>query len=499
MKTNRGSDTAKRVSSGRRIQFRRWRGQPVAYKNVLASELIDILRTACRESITAEGSARTRLVSIPVGKSVSYDLGLAKPFLMERGFANHICMHRPRGKDLLQHPDRSEYALNNVIIRHLTIKLDQPFVGRSSAGWEIMNWALKLHIEHCRFIPTSPNSATIEFPWCGRFRFYRNDFAFSGRGGRGWLLVFGSGSDVALQRNRFLESDIDLISLPESADSRIEELSWEGHNAYLLRDENFFKEMIRRTHRLPQSARLTTVDSHYSTPHVGLWRVTLVANTGIRRILMRCSAKHYAFRGRNHVQSLHFDESRADRRDLIVYLGPRERIDPDFLSSLHHRELFLWLRGLADGRGDASLVGRLDRHLDRIEYFLTKQYGASVHDGVSAWTEYWQDRVRHGWRRWSSDFYASWMRPLVLGVFGYVAFNALAWFWIETFTVSDWIAFCLRRIDRIPFYTAGLKDLYPVDYASLSSANKNWLRCVGLLQNIWIAMWGFAFSKAVRR
>ena len=156
--------------------------------------------------------------------------------------------------------------------------------------------------------------------------FFRNDFTFSGSGNRGWLLVFGSMSDVAFHRNRFFESDMDLISHPQIERlAHPENCLGRNHSAYLLKDESFFRAMIRRTHELPESARLTTVDSHYSTPHVGLWRVTLVANTGIRRVLMRCSAKHYAFRGRNEIQSLHFDEPRTDMKDTVVYLGSRER------------------------------------------------------------------------------------------------------------------------------------------------------------------------------
>lgn len=429
----------------------------------------------------------------------SFDFDMAASFLKDKGLGKHIGFHQPRGKHLPLYTERSTYAINNLIVRRLTIDLDEAFVGGNRGDWEVMNYGLKVHFEHCRFIPMSPNSATIDFPWPGRFRFFRNDFAFSGSGGRGWLLVFGSMSDVAFHHNRFLESDIDLISRHESSDSLIQKLSWDDHGAYLLRDEDFFKAMIRRAHGLPESARLATLDSHYSTPHVGLWRVTLAGNTGVRNVQMRCSAKHYAFRGRNQIQSLHFGESKEDMKDSMIYIGARERIDPDFLSPLNHRELFLHLRGLADGRGDSALMGRFERHVDRIEYFLTREDKVSVRDGGAAWIEYSQDRIRHSWRRWSSDFYGSWMRPLLLGILGYVGLNALAWFWIEAFTLTDWIAFSLRRVDRIPFYTAGLRELHPLGYDSVTATAKNWLRAIGLVQNVWIAMWGFAFGKAIRR
>ena len=499
MTTSPGANPPERFRFGSRIRLQRWRATRETHKSVLASELTEVLRTACQESITSETSARTRIVPVPTGKGISYDLALARPFLKEKGFGNHIVMRQPRGKNLSRRPERSKFALNNIVVRRLAIKLDCPLVGGSRVGWELMNWAMMLHFQHCRFIPMNPNSATMEFPWCGRFRLVDNDFAFSGSGGRGWLLVFGNMSEVSFERNRFFESDIDLISGRESSDSHIHRLSWENHNAYLLKDEGFFKAMIRRTHGLPDSARLAIPDSHYSTPHVGLWRVTLIGNSGIRKVQMRCSAKYYAFGGRNKIQSLYFGESKEDMRDSMVYLGPRERIDSDFVSPLHHRDLFLYLKHVADDRGDGTLVGRLERHVNRIEYFLTKEYGVSVQNGIAAWIEHWQDRIRHAWRRWSSDFYGSWMRPLFLGTIGYVGLNGLAWLWIEAFTVTDWVSFSLRRVDRIPFYTAGLRELHALDYDNLTATAKNWLRAIGLLQNVWIGMWGFAFGKAVRR
>ena len=42
-------------------------------------------------------------------------------------------------------------------------------------------------------------------------------------------------------------------------------------------------------------------------------------------------------------------------------------------------------------------------------------------------------------------------------------------FWVldKEFNVSDWIAFSLRRIDKIPFYTSGLKELFGPVYECL--------------------------------
>ena len=83
-------------------------------------------------------------------------------------------------------------------------------------------------------------------------------------------------------------------------------------------------------------------------------------------------------------------------------------------------------------------------------------------------------------------------------ILGYLIFNATPIFWIDGFSVSDWLAFSLRRIDRVPFFTAGLAEFHGKLYDSLNLQSKNWLRLVGLLQIVWVTMWGFAFSKAIR-
>ncbi len=430
---------------------------------------------------------------------MSYDLELAISLLTDRGLDDHIVFLQPRGKHFPWHPERSVYATNNVVVRHLTITLDGPLFGDSQADWDPMGRGVKLHFEHCCF-RRRRGMATIDLPWSGEFRFYRNRFIFPTSGISGsWLLIFPSMSDVTFQRNNFDNSDIQMVSGRPAEDSSIQKLSWEGHSAYLLKDDAYYKAMIRRAHQLPESARLKIPDSAYSSQHVGLRHVTLVGNKGIGGLLMRCDASHYAFRGRNHIQSLSFRESRSDLDDTVVYVGRRERIDRHFRAPLRHRSLFLSLKRSAEKNGDARLMSTFQRHIDRTDYFLTKEHRVSVRDGIAGWLEYWQDRCLYSWRRWSSDFYGSWIRPVTFGVLGYVGFNALAWIWIETFTVTDWIAFSLRRVDRIPFYTAGLEDLHRVAYGNLAPGSKNWLRAIGLLQNVWLAMWGFAFGKAIRR
>ena len=255
--------------------------------------------------------------------------------------------------------------------------------------------------------------------------------------------------------------------------------------------------MIRKNQGLPTTVRLEIPDANLS--YLGLYRISFLGNKRIDELYLRCKANDYIFKGVNCINRLYFNELDFNFRDLTsIYFSPRERIDPNFCDSNHHRKLFLSLREFGVKKQDIGLVNALDKQLNRIEYFLTKEQKVPFRSG-NEWIEYWQDRTLYAWRRWSSDFYRSWLRPLLIGVFGYVALNALPWFWIEEFSVSDWVAFSLRRIDKMPFYTSGLKELFGSVYECLPDGSKNWLRFIGLFQVIWAAMWGFSFSKSIKK
>ena len=188
-----------------------------------------------------------------------------------------------------------------------------------------------------------------------------------------------------------------------------------------------------------------------------------------------------------------------EARRTSVYLGPREKIDPDFHNSLQHRSLFLAMRELAAMRHDGRQLAVLDRQLERIEYFLNKgQDSPSVKD-YRIWIEYWQDRVLFGWRRWSSDFYRSWLRPLVALIAGYLLMNATALMVVEGFSVSDWIDLTLRPVSEIASYEASVRRVADREYASVSRSARTLLQLVGLLEVLWIGVWGFALVKAIKR
>ena len=183
-----------------------------------------------------------------------------------------------------------------------------------------------------------------------------------------------------------------------------------------------------------------------------------------------------------------------------IYLGPREKIDPLFYNCLQHRSLFLAMRRLAAINHDSRQLTVLDRQLERIEYFLNKGQGAPSVLDYRVWIEYWQDRALYAWRRWSSDFYRSWLRPLAMLVGGYLLINAVPpAFIVESFSVSHWIDLTLRPVTELATYEASLGRIVGREYDAVSVSGKTILKLAGLVEMVWIGAWAFAFAKAIRR
>ena len=456
-------------------------------KSISSADLTQILEVIHEKSLIKKTDTTTE-----------YDLDLAHPFLKEQRFEDHIltCSQPVRNSTFPLLSERTIYETNNLILRNLDIELELNLHWDKDFIWASVPLWAKWHFEHCRF-KSSSNTQTIFFGWEGSFRFYENEFEFSNSELTGiGLFVFASDSSVLFQKNDFKDNRIQ-IAYTVTDRSDVQELSWAESRAYFVRDSSYYEAMIRKNRELPETVRLEIPDA--SLRHIGLYRISFVGNKRIDALHLRCNANDYIFKGMNCINRLYFNELDFGFRDSTsIYFSPRERIDPNFCDSNHHRKLFLSLREFGVKKQDIDLVNALDKQLSRIEYFLTKEQKVPFLSG-SEWIEYWQDRTLYAWRRWSSDFYRSWFRPLLIGVLGYLVLNAAPWFWIEEFTVSDWIAFSLRHIDRVPFYTAGLEKLYGSVYECLTTRSKNWLRVIGLFQVIWVTMWGFAFSKSIRK
>ena len=399
--------------------------------------------------------------------SYSIDFDLAIPFLEKEGFATHIVYFRPRMKyssTTSLNSDNRVYQINNVIIKDLEITLSQTSLfGKEYAPWDPLS-TFMWHFERCRF--DARQMDYIRFPWSGDFRFHKCQFAFSSTGLRVWIFSFVTSSRVTFQQNDFQNSSVQMSKIPpDQRDMRSN----------------------------------STVDR--------LSRVALVGNKGIDSLTIECRARHYVLRGSNRIDSLSFAEfsSLGLNEDceptgaFYVHFGALEMIDPKFYKPYHHRDLFISIRELAISRHDAWLVKTLDRQIDRIEYFLAKEQPVAFLSSRMKWFHYWQERLLYAWRRWASNFHQSWFRPLLMIVLGYAVFNGLATLWIDGFSVSDWITFMLRPINKVPFYTESLKEQIGTEYNALSAADKNWLRFIGILEVVWLAVWGFVLRKAIVR
>ena len=158
------------------------------------------------------------------------------------------------------------------------------------------------------------------------------------------------------------------------------------------------------------------------------------------------------------------------------------------------------MRRLAAINHDSRQLTVLDRQLERIEYFLNKGKDTPSVLDYRVWIEYWQDRVLYAWRRWSSDFYRSWLRPLAMLVGGYLLINAVPpVFVVESFSVSHWIDLTLRPVAELATYEVSLGRIVGGEYDTVSASGKTILKLAGLIEMIWIGIWAFAFGKAIKR
>lgn len=462
-------------------------------KKISSDELTEVLQVVHKKSFIDEGD-----------KEGWYNLELTRPFLDSKGLLDHIVIHQPRGDELRHLIKRSSiYDTHNLLFRNLDIELkhpwdlDEDFVWTSDPLW--VQW----HFEHCLFHPSSPNMESIVFGWRGNFRFHKNEFDFGdSKEMRSWVFAFRHGSRVRLQGHDFRESHLQIShTLSHEHDlSATQTLSWENRTARIVKDRSYYETMIRKKYIIPETVRL-------HMPDLGPWRpglasLSFLGNRGIDSLQLECNAAYYDFRGMNCISSLRFRQLGTvhdDEAAFAIYFGAREKIDPHFGDPHNHRRMFLTLREIAAKRQDSRIASNFDKQIDRIDYFLTKEQKISLRADWRGWIEYWQDRILYEWRRLSSDYYRSWLIPLMMFLLGYLILNAFPWFCIEQFTVHHWLEFSLRPINRMPFYTAELQGMLRAEYETLSNGAIVLLRLIGFVQVIWIALWGFAFGRSVKR
>ena len=420
-------------------------------KFIKLSELVEILWQFNQESIVHSSE-----------RSFSWNFNRSLNFLQEKDLSDHIAFAPQDQDDFPIDSELNQYGIINVIIQNLQIELDSEKGLTIYSDWQ--HWRplsrSKLHFENCYFEAQHADAMySVIFPWNGHFRFYKNKFDFPTSEYPGyWIFPFEKGSRVTFQQNDFKKNEIQSICSSEKVDNAGDDQT-----------------------NIPTG-------------------VSFVSNRGISRLHIG-GYTTVSITGANRIERLAIDEMNEINvaKSISIFFGLREKIDQDFHYCSHHRNLFLWMRRLAAAKEDARQISILDKHIDRIEYFLNKELKAPCILDYSIWVQYWQDRILYAWRRWSSDFYRSWMRPLCWLVLGYLLLNAAPALYLENFTISHWIEFNLRSVGEIAKYESSLEKIFGVDYESISLRRKNILRTIGFVEVIWIAMWSFAFVKAIKR
>ena len=421
-------------------------------KEIKYSQLIRVFHKICQLSMIEQS-----------GNSSSWDLDLSIPFLKESGLDKNIVFVSRSHKKLPLNSERHLYDINNMVVKKLHIDLDDRSVWEKYDDWKPLNHA-KWHFENCRFVPSVSYAGLMHFAWMGSFRFYKNVFEFQSRGIIGSCLVgFGNGSRVMFQVNDFKGNSIQT-------------------RCFSVAEE-----------------RAADVGTN-SNPHSS-GRISFMGNKGISSLGILEGYASVALTGMNRIGQLWFHPNLDDgtAQELSVYLGPREKIDPDFDYCLQHRNLFTSMRRKAALNQDTRQLNILDKQLERIEYHMNKEQDTPSLFDFRIWIEYWQDRLLYGWRRWSSNFYRSWIRPLLMIVLGYMLLNAAPALFIDSFLLSEWFEFTFRPLGQIAVYEESLRDIVGYRYQDVSSAGKNALRVVGVIEVVWIAMWSFAFARSIRR
>ncbi len=423
-------------------------------KDITLTHLVDVLRKIGEKSLES-----------PTGRYLTYDFSLSSEYVRNQGLKHHIAFETHSGRDnaLPLNSEHHIYDMDNILVRDLVIKLDDWLIWNQVEDWAPVSSA-KLHFERCRFQVPTANEWIFKLPWCGSFRFYKNEFCFPASKHSGhWLFIFVSGSSAWFEGNDFTGNNIQT-----SCNSPVANL-----------DDSNVVPLVER----PRG------------------RISFVANRGVHEFMIREGYSDIEITGMNRIDRLNIDlivEGDGAKR-TSTYLGPREKIDPSFHFSLEQRYVFITMRQLAAMNNDSRQLTVLDRYLERIEYFLNKGEDTPSLLEFFVWFEYWQDRVLYAWRRWSSDFYKSWFRPLAMLVIGYLLLNAIPTLMVESFSISHWINFTLRPVTEIAAYEVSLGRIVGSEYDTVPASTKTLLKLLGLIELVWVGVWGFAFAKSIRR
>ncbi len=425
-------------------------------KTIDLSQLIAVFQKICELSIITRSD-----------QSSCYDFDRSTHYISEYGLDTHIAFPSWKLNPPPLNSEKHLYSMNNIAVRNLHINLDDRSGWTAHDDWQPLSSA-KWHFEFCRFeVSSSTNMWDIQFPWLGSFRFYNNEFHFRSDTYPGhWLFVFRAGSTALFQGNNFQHNTIQTRCVPTNNTSQ------------------------DTTSQLP-----------------GTGTISFVGNKAILDLGILEGYSSISFSGMNHIDSLWFHDNldvnhhveNSCEHEPTVYFGTREKLDRHFNHCLQHRNMFLYLRRLAAMAHDTPQLNILDKHIDRIDYHLNKELIPPPPTDFWIWCEYWQDRLLYAWRRWSSNFYKSWLQPLLMMLLGYMLLNMAPWLLIDDFSFSHWTEFTLRPVREIAEYEQSLSKIIGHDYGDVSPPNKIVLKLIGFTQVIWLAMCSFAFVRSIKR
>ena len=421
-------------------------------KGVEWEELLQILKDICEKSTISDSS---------------WDLELGHKFMSKHEFKDHIWVeYKPtRIRD-----KRITPGLNNIVFKNLDIKeITGSFLREYFDNCTLVLQGriyFGLRFERCRF---DLRSNGIILPFAGNYSFYRNKFKYKNEGIIGhWLFCFGAGSDVFFEKNDFDDNSVQIACDFRYFDKHFvkRKMTWQHVEARCLDGSAYYEAMIRKTYDLPDSVPLLLTNTGYSQ-HFGFDEIWFVGNRRIDNLSLRTNGKHTFFNGINSIKALNLEDegTHSINRNVRFYFGVREKIDPQFRQPLSHRQMFLTLKDFAVKRQDTDLQRAMDVQLNQIEHHLVNGQWRSIHFWeIGKWIKHLQDRALWFWRKWSADYYRSWLRPLVCGVLTYFSFIAFSLLFVGDWSFQDF--FKLSRNGYNFFFVAdSLSKEYKISFS----------------------------------
>lgn len=376
------------------------------------------------------------------------------------------------------HPGRQTLIIQNVDIdfEKEMMSLDGPFWGNVPTGMPVYN----CYFKNCRFEACNlPYS--ISFGGDASFIFYKNEFVWNddyfnymGLPSFHCGLSFNEGAFVRFRQNK-IKGLLDIRIVERQSDEIKILYSSRGKKAIFEEDDDYHEHLFRREHNLGKGGKLQILSSKNSVmKSQGLAKIEFWGNKDLS-VTLWCRSESYIFRDGNKMD-LSDLSSIADDKHSEIYIGRREKLYSS--DSFETRSMLVALRNRANTNKDFGQVNILSNHITRIEHQIAKE-------GI--WYKNLVDRFVGFCQKWSSDYYTSLIRPVFVGLGGYLLLSFLPSFWVEKFSAD--------------FYPSGIGFLLDIELNEdrLQASEKTLLNVVRLLKTFWGGIMFYAFTKTLKR